>query len=666
MPVIISDNEQRSGHNLVRESGDQKYDYPMRLNLKPDSKLHGDLVAKIMERALESSNVMAKRYKDWKKIDEMLTAYIRPSNEAVRAKQKNKHSPLEIVVPQSYATLEVLLTYMTAALLDDTIFQYEGRSPEDIVGAILLERIVDMQMYHTKSHLALHTAFRDAFAYGFGLVSPAWTEEYTLVSKKMPAPRGILDILVGRQQGFIRQEVEELIFEGNEVVNIDPYLALPDPNVSIDRIQDGEFFGWVDKTNYKNLLTLERHNENYFNVRYLDSIKGNSGTSRLYKGDSSGRGQRSGISNDDNNTLVSTGRIDVIKMYCDIIPRDWKLPGGPGNRNGSYPETWYFEVAGDVVVIRCQRLGLNHGKKPVAAIAPDFDGYSISPISRMEIIQGMQSVTNFLFNSHIANVRKCINDILVFDPSLIEAAAINDPSPGKRIPLRKTAWGRGVKDAVFQLQVNDITRANIQDAEILGQYTKDISGAVDSMSGIRRKTSERVTAQEVQGDRFGAVSRLEKMAKIIGWMGMRDLSYMIASHTQQFMKQETYVKITGQWQDLLVSEYGVDIRDSRVKVSPFDLLIGYDIISRDGSIPGGNFSQIWTQMLPTLMGNQELLQRFDIVRIVKHIMRNAGAKDVDQFDRRIGIPPISANIQSEENVQKEVDAGNLVPAMEGM
>jgi hypothetical protein len=51
--------------------------------------------------------------------------------------------------------------------------------------------------------------------------------------------------------------------------------------------------------------------------------------------------------------------------------------------------------------------------------------------------------------------------MLIVDPSLINMADLEDPKPGKLIRMRRAAWGRGVENAVKQLNVNDITRQHI-------------------------------------------------------------------------------------------------------------------------------------------------------------------------------------------------------------
>ena len=133
-------------------------------------------------------------------------------------------------------------------------------------------------------------------------------------------------------------------------------------------------------------------------------------------------------------------------MYIDLIPKDWELS------NNEYPEKWLFEVAADSIVIGAMKIEQNHGMYPVANASPDFDGYTPTPMSRLEVLYGLQHTMDWLFNSHIANVRKAINDMLVIDPWMVNINDVKDPKAGKLIRLRRPAWGKGkVSDYISQL-----------------------------------------------------------------------------------------------------------------------------------------------------------------------------------------------------------------------
>ena len=136
---------------------------------------------------------------------------------------------------------------------------------------------------------------------------------------------------------------------------------------------------------------------------------------------------------------------------------------------------------------------------------------------------------------------------------------------------------------------------------------------------------------------------------------MQDIGYMFASHTQQMMSEERYVDYTGRWQQTLIEEYGVNLTKNRgrMKVTPFDILVDYDMKVRDGSIPGDNYSEVWLRMFDALGKYPELAQEFDIVRIFKHIARNSGSKNPDDFVRIKVLP--------DEQVTQQAQQGNLVP-----
>jgi len=136
---------------------------------------------------------------------------------------------------------------------------------------------------------------------------------------------------------------------------------------------------------------------------------------------------------------------------------------------------------------------------------------------------------------------------------------------------------------------------------------------------------------------------------------MQDIAYFFAMHTQQLMTQETYVKATGRWEEDLRKEYGKD--KDRVKVDPYSLNIDFDIISRDGSVSGSQNVQAWIQLYQMMLENPATAQNFDTVRIFKHIARELGAKNANDFVRQ----GVKAQVMDDGQVQEEVRKGNLQP-----
>jgi hypothetical protein len=144
---------------------------------------------------------------------------------------------------------------------------------------------------------------------------------------------------------------------------------------------------------------------------------------------------------------------------------------------------------------------------------------------------------------------------------------------------------------------------------------------------------------------------------IIGMQFMQDIGTMFAVHTQQYMNKETYVKIVGRYKDTINNIFG---GKSQVPVTPYDLAINYDVIVRDGSIPGGNFSEAWLELFKTITSAPELMMEFDVPRIFTYIATQLGAKNVEDFRRNIN--RMQAQTMPDEQVSRQLEAGNIVPS----
>lgn len=627
---------------------DLNYKYPAGLDLKPGSKLHESIKDEILQRAREANGAISTRYNSWNSVDRVLTTYIEQDDEEIDLKGEDSRKPTSIVFPYSYAIMETILSYLVAAFFQEPIFRYEGVSPEDELGAILLEKIIDLHCNKSKVALNLHTMFRDALAYGFGVVVPSWD--------KVEGKRTVKEdegFFSSFRNAFLRTNsrkttIDVVLFEGNELINIDPYLCLPDPNVSIHEVQKGEYFGWHDRDNLMNLLSTERiSNGEFFNVGYLENVTNKE--SSIYGIDKSERNRKVGgnwKTQGTKNTHISNPT-DVIYMTVNLIPKEWKLG------SGIYPEKWKFGLAADDVIIQAMPLDLDHDLFPVAICAPDFDGYSSTPVSRMETLSGLQGMLDWFFNTHVANVRKAINDMLVVDPYLLNISDIKNPGPGKIIRTRRPAWGRGVDNAIKQLDVVDITRGHVADSTFVVNFMQRIGGADDAaMGSLRQGGPERLTAGEFEGTRAQSFSRMERLAKIIGLQAMQDIGYMFASHTQQLMEEDVYVKTTGRYQETITNMFASSVKNGRMKATPYDILIEYDLKIRDGSVPGGNFNPIWIDIWKAIIADPGLSQQYDSVKIFKYIAKSTGAKNIDEFVRVKAAP--------DQQVVEGVDRGNLV------
>ena len=198
MPIVLQGAPTSQALSWQAVRGKYKYDYPGGLDLRPGSTLHTFIRDQIWQRARDSYFEISKRHASWDKIARSLGAYITPTvQKAMRKKAKIKEpadditlSQWPVIVPVSYATLETILTYFTAAFLESPIFKYEGMGPEDTLGAILLEKVIEVHSRKSTMGLNLHTMWRDSFSYGFGAIAPSWTKQTGM--KVVSEPEGFV------------------------------------------------------------------------------------------------------------------------------------------------------------------------------------------------------------------------------------------------------------------------------------------------------------------------------------------------------------------------------------------------------------------------------------------------------------------------------------------
>lgn len=642
MPNIVGKQQEFLPEDKLRVPEGAYNDRYDDLDLEPGDDLHDEIVSRVMNRAKSSRRMIEPRLKDWNEVDDSLNVFIRPDEEEIKVKNKDHRKPISFVVPSTYAAMESILAYYASVTLVDPLYMYGPLEPGDIVKAAMLEHLIRAQSRRAKMALNHYIAHRDSLAYGFGVVAPAWVTKHKFKTRKVPQTQFSELTNEDIEIGTIEQRDRVISYEGNELTNISPRHCLPDPDKSIHDVQKMQFFGWIERTDYMSLLELERDNEEFFNVRYLKRKK--DGRSKLIRTKDQTGSEDEGDRRGQNGT---THPVDVIHMIIKIIPEDWEVG------DEEYPTKYIMSVAADNVVIRFKELGLDHDDFPIAVTAPEFDGYSVTPIAKLEITQPIQGALSWFINSMVANQRKVMHDMFLVDPNLVNVGDLMNPGPGKIIRLKSSAWGKGIQDAVQQLNVQDVTSGNITNAMLFMDLMQKTSG-VDMMQTVRRQTSERVSASEARGDIGSVVSKMAKMVMISDLQFNYDLAYLVASHTQQFMTQQAYIDTAGRLQQIFAAEYP----NQQIPVTPQDIDIEVNILMRDSTAPGSEDIASMSQFLQVAMAHPQLSQQLDIGRMFLSVARASGFKSVHEF---LTAPnPVQAQVQDPAAIAGQRQQGNLI------
>lgn len=614
---------------------DHQYEYPDDLDLHPQSDDSLRLSSDIYEFAQSSRNYMQSRYPTWRKIDKALRLYVEQTEEQKdQDKEANKE---KIVIPMTYAIYDVLMTYMSMAFLELPIFRYEGVDKFDSPRAKVLQEVIDKHVRNNKVPLSLMTMFADGIKYGIGPVYTNWDIKKRRGYKKKLKEE--TSELTGETIQVPEYNETDIIIESNDLTNIDPYQYLPDPNVPVDKIQNGQFVGWIERTNRLSLMKEEQLNDDIFNCKYLSSVDSKS---QLYM-----EGKNYSDTSEPDATIADLNDdvVDVVNMMMEIIPSE------VGLGDSDEVEKWFFRLAGDCVIIQAKKLDLNHNKYPIAVNAPEFDGYSASPISRLEMVSGIQDLVNWLIEARIANVKTAVNNVIVADPYLVNIRDLTKPSYGKVVRMRRAAYGKApIRNAIDQLNIQDVTQSHLTDIKIMENMAKYSTGATDIMQGIIDRKGSRVSASESQGAFHNAASRLERSAMVTSFMAMRDIAYFFASHTQQFMDEEDVIRVVGDLEEFYPSSETVKV-DSKSILCEFDIKVG------DGTIMDKSNVGNWVQVFQAISQNPNLQAYYNIGEISKYIFKMMGAKNIDSFINKENIQ----NIQPTEDVLGRAERGEVTP-----
>lgn len=652
---------------------DFQYEYPRGLDLHPSSELSKRIVGKVMERARASKRVLDGVKDQWRKMDWTLTAYMPADADDRKVMDSDSRKPVTVVIPMTFAARELYLTYMNSAFFSrPEIHRYDGvGGREKIIRAAMMERVIAKQDQWFKAPQALLTMMGNSFTYGIGMVSPMWKKSKARVANTEQVDAILSELLGGsgidaRSGDTLRFFEETLLQEGNSLRPLDPYRLLLDPSTPILNQQEAEWVGWMwEESAFKGLSVEEDPEEFQFNARYVHMLaEQGAATSSLWDFDADGRGDK--VLFDGTRSLaneVKSKNVHNITMLQEMIP------ALEGIGDEMTPRKYVVTVAADTVIRQLTPLNLDHGMYNIATCAPNSNGHDIVPTSHLMTTYGIQLLVDFMVKSRTDNIRKVINDMIIYDPSMIDQEDIMNPGPGKLIRLMQPSFGQGNLDAyIKQLNVVDVTAGHSRDIEQYISLMQRANGTEDIAFGDLSNLPERPTATGINAAQQGGLSRLQFLASKISMQAMQDIAFQEAYNTIQFMSQEVFVKMQGRQEKYLRREFGISPETEEILVSPFDMEPSFDVFPHTGANPAADDLGAMQGFMSTAISVEgvaaQMFDGIDLQGIFLQFMRKSGFEDIQEF---IQEQPAGAqanlDLQAlpDDQVQEQVQAGNIVP-----
>jgi hypothetical protein len=606
-----------------------------------NSPLHKRVISEFKSRLnLARDAQRVKREQAWKESEDTFMAYL-PETEEDTIRKGNRNGGLPqyttITIPYSYAMLLTSHTYYTSVFLArNPILQMSGRHGESQTAESIVESLLDYQLTTGGGTPSLFIWLLDVGKYGYGVVGQYWDKEIITTSQYQEVAETFMGIPIPGKTKRQLITTQGTGYVGNRLYNIRPQDFYNDPRYPVHRFQEGEFCIVFDRVGW-NKLVKGKSEGKYSNLEFVgkqaqsDPDRTIGSAEIVLPGDEIGQSSLG-------DPKDRPAYVDLHEFYWEIVPSDYGL--GPSKSL----EKWVFTIAGKEVVLSCQPLGLLHGKYPFDVLTHEVEGYAVHPRSMLEILDPVNKTMEWLLNSHFYNVRAALNNMFLGDPSRIVMKDVENPNPGKFIRLKPAAYGQDVRSMMAQFPVQDVTRSNINDLNLMGDMAQRIGGVSDNVMGMINPGGRR-TATEVRTSTSFSANRLKTICEWFSSVGFAPLAQKMLQSSQQLYDAPRKYRIVGD-----LAQWG----QPYVEMTPDAIQGFFDFVPVDGTMPVDRYAQanLWNQMFQTMSKMPQVLMQYDVAKMFGFVAQLAGMKNVNQF--RVQVRP-------DAMLAAQAQAGNVVP-----
>ena len=573
-----------------------------------------------------------KRYDHWKEADRAHDVYVNPDATDFREKA---------VIADTRAIADTVLTYLMAALGGrNPMFQLEGLNRKSRQSSLILERVLHQQMRRTAGEARLAQLLLDSTRYGFAPTKVVWDAKSNQ----------------------------------NQLINFDPRRCFPDPRVNWGDWDNMQYIVFADYVSYNSLLYsgLYPKLKKFPALRHKVSPPRNSWNAHHWHKEE-GRGL-----NIDPAAPHQRERFDHAYFTLGdarVIDEAWvRLSGHEINIPSIDQIFLVITILDENVVIRMQ---LNpYGRQfPVVIGGLYQDAHKTFGQSLYDLILPMHDIATYLLRSRIDNVSAALNNLIFADPTQVSVPDLIDRNPWGIV---RTMPGTKPGDGVFIAQVPDVTRGHFNDIAAMSELKQRVSAASDAQQGMPTADGIR-TATEIQRLTQLGSQRLGVLARIMSATTIRPMVRMMTANIQDSLSLSGSIKVdSNNMPTQLASMVDDGYLDYDVAK---DLQGDIDYLVIDGTLPvePTRNAETWMNMLQ-IMAQTGLNMEYNAGQIAEEAIRAMGITDLDRF--RVskeqldaeGMSPSQelalmekmrgASVQPNEQVQNEVQRGNLIPMSE--
>lgn len=646
---------------------------------------HSKLLQLVKQLKTKGSDSVADRRADFDAADINYKSYRAPDDDDTKAKESGE--PIKIYYPITFAQTLTMKSTLMAILMRDPFFELMARRPDFVLPAKLVELDLQYQLDRNNFYMTLDQCLLDMAKYGFASIGVGFEQTKSWVRTY---PTGVMRMITNMLGIDASTDKEIVSYEGSVLLPNDPYNFMWDTEVSIGDLQRGQFVFTRQYYMSQNELTRRTNPSEtfpqgeFFNVDRIPEL------GRQTSDTTTPRGGLAKELAPFRNPVKGANYVLVDECYVKLVPNQYGLS------DLGQEQMWKIVMANECRIIQAEPSRFEHGKFPVTVFEYAPDLRSPTNDGLIKTIEGMQEWINWLLNSHQDNVRRVITNQAIFDPQYIPAKELE--SKATYIPLLRSMHGRSIGEVFQQLKFDDVTQEHVKDATSIFQILQRVTGISDNLMGMQLPT-QRSATEVLNMQRMGA-GRLRYLAQTIFYQGLRPLAEMMIANTQQFCTQPRFMRLAGP----KAMAMGIDparVIQGFLSVSPEEIQGAFDVVPIDPLSPqdknamAGTLGEVLgmimqsgpmgialtgahpSQFLNQILSLRGIVDTQDFIspptqdqraRLLALLMgsQGGGKGDAAAASRRNGDNAVSAQVKPDEEIARQVAAGNLVPVQSGI
>lgn len=566
------------------------------------------------------------RYAHWTEADRAHDVYVRPDTTNFREKA---------VIGDTRAITDTVITYMMAAITGrNPMFQLEGLNAKSRKPALLIERVLHQQMRRTAGEAKYAQMLLDSARYGFGPTKITWD--------------------ANKNQ--------------NIITNANPRLTFPDPRPGWGNWDQQSFVVLAQHTSISALLRTGLYPKlaKYPKLQEPNVATANSWTAHN-GAQEAGRGLSINPTLDANKGEATASFFTVGDNH--VIDEAWFIVSGHEVGLPQMGLIWLVAtILDEKYVIRFQ-LSPNGQQFPMSYSSLYHDVHKTWGQSLYDLLLPLHDIATWLLRSRIDNVQAALNNLIFVDPTQVSIPDLIDRNPWGIV---RTLPGVKPGDGAMIAQVPDVTRGHWNDIMALSDLKQRLSSASDAQQGV--PTSDVRSATEIARLTQLGSQRLGVLSRISSAMTFRPQVSMMVQNIQDALTFDSSIRVS----DQLPSSLAALAQDGYIDVNVQDLQGEIDYLIIDGTLPmePTRSPETWINVLQA-MNQTGLSMEYRMGEIAEEAIRSMGVTDLDRFriteeERNAKGPSPSqqlqimekmrgANVMPNEQMQNEVQKGNLVP-----